>query len=57
VRPVVLAAGCEEALLYSLGCTVCRISGMAGTPELFTVVAMGRPAKSIVVVNTGQEHP
>jgi hypothetical protein len=30
---------------------------MAGTPELFTLAAMGRHAKSIVVVNTGQEHP
>lgn len=28
-----------------LGCTVCRISGMAGTPELFTVAAMGRQAE------------
>jgi hypothetical protein len=30
---------------------------MAGTPELFTVAAMGRQAKSIIVVTTGQEHP
>jgi len=29
---------------------------MSGTPELFTVTAMGHQAKSIVVVNTGQEH-
>jgi len=40
-----------------LGCTVCRVSGTAGTPELFTVAAMGRPARSIVVVDPGQEHP
>ena len=40
-----------------MGCTVCRIGGMAGMPELFTVAAMGRQAKSIVVVNSGQEHP
>jgi hypothetical protein len=40
-----------------LGCTVWRISGMAGMPELFTVAAMGRQPKSIVVVTPGQEHP
>jgi hypothetical protein len=57
VLPVVLAGGLRGGVAVLSDCTVCRISGMAGTPDFFTVAAMGRQAKSIVMVNTGQEHP
>jgi hypothetical protein len=43
--PVVLAGGCEEALLYSGPVLSAALAAWRARPELFTVAAMGRQAQ------------